>query len=92
MNLAAIKDLLGVAEDEVDVTLDVAVCEVLASSEAGAGVGRRVAGLRVGVKGVLVAEQANVTKDFAVADDAQRDGLRALCGAIVVLFEVVSPW
>ena len=61
-DLAAVEERAGVAEDEIHVAFDVAVREILAAA--------------VGVEGVLVAEEADVAEDGAVAGDLDCDGLR----------------
>ena len=68
MNLAVLEERERIAEDEVDIAFDVAIGEVLARGLARPLFG--VAALAVGVEGVLVAEEAHVAEDGAVALDA----------------------
>ncbi len=75
MDLAAVEDGFGIAEDKVDVALDVAVGEVLAGGVADAGFAGRMADAGAGVEGVLIAEKTDVAEDFAVASEEQGDCL-----------------
>src|SRR6202050_3989166 len=75
VNLAVLEDGFAVAEDEVDVAGDVAIGEVLARGDA---ILRVVAAVRAEIDRVLIAEQAVVVEDGAVAGDENRESLRAL--------------
>src|ERR1700733_1277228 len=74
MNLAVIKDRFAVAENEIDIALDIAVGKVLASGNAGLAVGSAVA--TAGVERVLIAEKANVAEDGSIGSDQHRQRLR----------------
>ncbi len=73
VNLAVFEGGLGVAEDEVDFSLDVAVLEELAGGVAGG----LLAGFGAGHQGVLLAEEADVAQDGAVGGDGEGNGLGA---------------
>src|ERR1700733_11791867 len=69
-----VKDGFAIAEDEVDIALDIAMGKVLAGGGAGLAVGSAVAA--AGVERVLVAEEANVAEDGLVGSDQHGQRLR----------------
>src|ERR1700677_2904509 len=75
VNLAVIKDSFAVAENEIDIALDIAVREVLASRCAGLAVGSAVA--TAGVERVLIPKEANIIEDGLVGGDQHGQRLRA---------------
>src|SRR5215469_12486520 len=89
MNLAILEYRLSIAEDEIDVPFDVAICEELAGRLA--VLLTLSASTAIGIQCVLVAQKTHVMKHSAIAGNAQRDGLRALrirnCRRLVVVLE-----
>jgi len=75
VNFTMIKDGFAVAEDEVDVALDVAVGKVLPGGDAGLAIGSAVA--TAGVESVLIAEEANIAEDGLIGRDQNGQRLRA---------------
>ena len=88
VNLAVAEDGLGISENEVHVTFDVAIGEKLARRDTRSLF--RLASFAAGKQRVLRAQNAHVAKHGAVAADGQRNGLRALRSRLAVLAEVVG--
>ena len=73
VDLAAVEESQGIAEDEIHVAFDVALGEVLAGRFAGPLIA--LAPLAVRVQRVLIAEEADAAEDGAIAGDLESDGL-----------------
>src|SRR6185437_1241776 len=76
MNLAVLEYRFAVAEDEIDVSFDVAVREELARGFAVLLV--LFASSAIGIECVLITEQTHVVKHRSIAGNAQRHCLRTL--------------
>ena len=75
VNFAVVEDGFAVAEDEIDIPGDIAVGKILARGNAVLPVRSAVAA--AGINRVLVAQQAHIVENGAVAGDQQGQSLRA---------------